>query len=195
MCRRFDSAPDHSSPSPLPRLIVRRSNSLPPAKRSPDRRGPLLSSKSQHHPAAARVRCSLPQPGPRVDEYRVGVPLLLLLVHDVVATGAELLNERFKPGIVPFLQSQLVRQPLMVQSRARQTAEARSMSNSSTFTTTHSTVLMIVRPPGTAGHQHSLAVAGHDRRRLRAEHPLARRDQIGRGADVPLRRQCGRVSS
>ena len=36
---------------------------------------------------------------------------------------------------------------------------------------------------GTAGDEHNLAVLGEDGRRLRAEHELARGDQIGLGAD------------
>ena len=48
------------------------------------------------------------------------------------------------------------------------------------------TVLMIVRPPGDPVISTTLPVLGHDRRRHRAEHPLAGVDQVGGRADVAV---------
>ena len=44
-----------------------------------------------------------------------------------------------------------------------------------------------------AGHEHDLAVLDHHRRRHRAEHPLARIDQVGRRADVAARVRVARL--
>ncbi len=53
-----------------------------------------------------------------------------------------------------------------------------------TLSTTSSTVLMIVRQPGDPVTSTSLPFSRHDRRRHRAEHALARRDEVRRRADV-----------
>ena len=56
---------------------------------------------------------------------------------------------------------------------------ARSSPYSVTPSTIVNTVLMIVRPPGEPVISTSLPSLTHHRRRHRAEHPLARRDEVG----------------
>ena len=71
--------------------------------------------------------------------------------------------------------------------RGASTASRPVSPYSVTPSTTLRTVLMIVRPPGEPVTSTSLAVLQHDGRRHRAEHPLARVDQVGGRADVARR--------
>ena len=58
------------------------------------------------------------------------------------------------------------------------------MSKSTTLTTTHSTVLMIVRPPGLPVTSTTLPSLATIVGVCETEHPLARGDQVRLGADA-----------